>query len=84
MTVRAPAIGALLGHYRLLEQVGKGGMGVVVRARDEQLERDVAVKVLPPGDENARKRFRREKACMRFNSSRFCCRSFRLPESVRW
>jgi serine/threonine protein kinase len=50
MTVRPPAIGALLGHYRLLEQVGKGGMGVVFRARDEQLERDVAVKVLPPGN----------------------------------
>ena len=56
-------IGALLGHYRLLEQVGRGGMGVVFRARDEQLARDVAVKVLPPGtfpDENARKRFLRE------------------------
>src|SRR5262245_7259143 len=63
MAVHAPAIGALLGHYRLVEEIGKGGMGVVFRARDEQLERDVAIKVLPPGtfpDENARKRFRRE------------------------
>jgi serine/threonine protein kinase/tetratricopeptide (TPR) repeat protein len=63
MTVQEPVIGALLGHYRLLEQVGKGGMGVVFRARDERLERDAAVKVLPPGtfpDENARKRFRQE------------------------
>jgi serine/threonine protein kinase/Tfp pilus assembly protein PilF len=63
MTARATAIGALLGHYRIVEQVGKGGMGVVFRAWDEQLEREVAVKVLPPGtfpDESARRRFQRE------------------------
>jgi tetratricopeptide (TPR) repeat protein/TolB-like protein len=63
MEVQTPAIGAMLGHYRLLEQVGRGGMGVVFRAYDEQLARDVAVKILPPGtfpDESARKRFLRE------------------------
>jgi serine/threonine protein kinase len=43
MGVQSPAIGAMLGHYRLLEQVGRGGMGVVFRAYDEQLARDVAV-----------------------------------------
>lgn len=59
----APIVGQLLGHYRVLEQIGAGGMGMVFRASDEQLERDVAIKVLPPGmlaDEAARKRFRRE------------------------
>lgn len=35
-----------LGKYRLLQELGRGGMGVVFRARDPQLERDIAIKVL--------------------------------------
>jgi tetratricopeptide (TPR) repeat protein len=59
----SPSIGQVLGHYRVLEQIGAGGMGVVYRAHDLQLDRDVALKVLPPGtlaDNHARSRFRKE------------------------
>lgn len=56
-------VGQLLGHYRVAEEIGAGGMGVVYRARDEHLERDVALKLLPaaaPADSTARRRFRQE------------------------
>ncbi len=56
-------IGQILGHYRIVERVAAGGFGVVYRAHDEQLERDVAVKVLPEGtlnNETSRRNFRKE------------------------
>lgn len=52
-----------ISRYRLLEEIGRGGMGVVYRARDGHLGRDVAVKVLgasTASDGSLRKRFRQE------------------------
>lgn len=56
-------VGQRLRHYRIIEQIGSGGMGVVYRAHDEHLDREIAIKVLRPGtlaDESRRKHFRKE------------------------
>ncbi|HLE71289.1 MAG TPA: serine/threonine-protein kinase, partial [Vicinamibacteria bacterium] len=56
-------IGRSLSHYKVLEELSRGGMGIVYRALDVKLEREVAVKILPPElvrDEERKRRFLQE------------------------
>ncbi len=72
MAKRMPDVGDRLGRYLLTDVLGRGGMGTVFEARDDDLERTVAVKVINAavaGDDEYRERFRREAVAMSRMSS---------------
>jgi TolB-like protein/Tfp pilus assembly protein PilF len=75
--------GARLGPYEVVSSLGAGGMGVVYRARDPRLDRQVAIKLLPApmaADPHARERLRREAMAVAALDHPYICKIFEIGE----
>jgi hypothetical protein len=76
-----PAMPDSIGHYRIVRQIGRGGMGVVYEALDERLQRAVAIKtILPSADPHVRDRFLREARAAAAVSHPHICQLFEIGE----
>ena len=77
------APGTRLGRYEILSAIGAGGMGEVYRAHDPTLDRQVAIKLLPPetaADPSARQRLRREAMAVAAIDHPYICKIFEIGE----
>lgn len=82
--VRRLEIGSLFAErYKILEELGRGGMGEVYRARDEKLDEEIALKVLKPeiaGDKQTTERFKNELKFARKIAHKHVCKMYDLNE----